>query len=146
MWLLLSSKLQREGNRKMLLFIGLFYAEDNELQICNSKHFVDGKSSNILLYVFVSLLRNGTLTLYLELDTYAFSGLSRHPWDFWYDTSNMTATRAMHASALMYTRNQAFKKFYYPRPVLAFGYCRCLRLWVSVCLSVCVSITSLSAR
>ena len=33
---------------------------------------------------------------------------------------------------------------FYPRPVLAFGYCRCLRL--CVCLSVCVSITCLSAR
>ena len=37
---------------------------------------------------------------------------------------------------------------FYPRPVLAFGYCRCLRLsvcvCVSVCLSVCVSITCLS--
>ena len=33
-------------------------------------------------------------------------------------------------------------------PVLAFGYCRCLRLCVclSVCLSVCVSINCLSAR
>ena len=32
--------------------------------------------------------------------------------------------------------------FFYPRPVLAFGYCRCLRLcvWVSVCLSVCQSL------
>ena len=31
---------------------------------------------------------------------------------------------------------------YYPRPVLAFGYCRCLRLCVcvSVCLSVCQSL------
>ena len=29
--------------------------------------------------------------------------------------------------------------FFYPRPVLAFGYCRCLRLCVSVCLSVCQS-------
>ena len=28
--------------------------------------------------------------------------------------------------------------FYYPRPVLAFVYCRCLRLCVCVCLSVCV--------
>ena len=26
--------------------------------------------------------------------------------------------------------------FFYPRPVLAFGYCRCLRLCVCVCLSV----------
>ena len=34
--------------------------------------------------------------------------------------------------------------YYYPRPVLAFGYCRCLRL--SVCVSVCASITCLSAR
>ena len=33
---------------------------------------------------------------------------------------------------------------FYPRPVLAFGYCRCLRL--SVCVSVRASITSLSAR
>ena len=32
---------------------------------------------------------------------------------------------------------------FYPRPVLAFGYCRCLRL--SVCVSVRASITSLSA-
>ena len=31
---------------------------------------------------------------------------------------------------------------FYPRPVLAFGYCRCLR----VCVSVCPSITSLSVR
>ena len=32
--------------------------------------------------------------------------------------------------------------FYYPRPVLAFGYCRCLRLCVCVCvcLSVCLSV------
>ena len=35
---------------------------------------------------------------------------------------------------------------FYPRPVLAFGYCRCLRLCVCVCLSVCLSITCLSAR
>ena len=27
-----------------------------------------------------------------------------------------------------------------PRPVLAFGYCRCLRLCVCVCLSVCLSV------
>ena len=27
---------------------------------------------------------------------------------------------------------------FYPRPVLAFGYCRCLRLCVCVCLSVCL--------
>ena len=33
---------------------------------------------------------------------------------------------------------------FYPRPVLAFGYCRCLRL--SVCASVCAVITCLSAR
>ena len=33
---------------------------------------------------------------------------------------------------------------FYPRPVLAFGYCRCLRL--SVCVSVCAAITCLSAR
>ena len=33
---------------------------------------------------------------------------------------------------------------FYPRPVLAFGYCHRLRLWVCVC--VCVSITSLSGR
>ena len=30
--------------------------------------------------------------------------------------------------------------FFYPRPVLAFGYCRCLRLCVCVCLSVCQSL------
>ena len=35
-------------------------------------------------------------------------------------------------------------KIFYPRPVLAFGYCRCLRL--SVCVSVRASITRLSAR
>ena len=29
---------------------------------------------------------------------------------------------------------------FYPRPVLAFGYCRCLRLCVCVCLSVCLSV------
>ena len=29
---------------------------------------------------------------------------------------------------------------HYPRPVLAFGYCRCLRLCVCVCLSVCQSL------
>ena len=29
---------------------------------------------------------------------------------------------------------------FYPRPVLAFGYCRCLRLSVCVCPSVCVSV------
>ena len=34
--------------------------------------------------------------------------------------------------------------YFYPRPVLAVGYCRCLRL--SVCASVCAVITSLSAR
>ena len=33
---------------------------------------------------------------------------------------------------------------FYPRPVLAFGYCCCLRL--SVCASVCVLITCLSMR
>ena len=33
---------------------------------------------------------------------------------------------------------------FYPRPVLAFGYCRCLR--VCVCACVCPSITSLSAQ
>ena len=31
---------------------------------------------------------------------------------------------------------------FYPRPVLAFGYCRCLRL--SVCVSVCVYPSTLS--
>ena len=37
---------------------------------------------------------------------------------------------------------------FYPRPVLAFGYCHRLRLWVcvSVCVCVCVAITSLSGR
>ena len=35
-------------------------------------------------------------------------------------------------------------QFFYPRPVLAFGYCRCLRL--SVCTSVCAVITCLSTR
>ena len=29
---------------------------------------------------------------------------------------------------------------FYPRPVLAFGYCRCLRLCVCVCLSLCQSL------
>ena len=29
---------------------------------------------------------------------------------------------------------------FYPRPVLAFGYCRCLHLCVCVCLSVCQSL------
>ena len=29
---------------------------------------------------------------------------------------------------------------FYPRPVLAFGYCRCLRLCVCVCVSVCLSV------
>ena len=33
---------------------------------------------------------------------------------------------------------------HYPRPVLAFGYCRCLRL--SVCVRMCASTLSLSAR
>ena len=33
---------------------------------------------------------------------------------------------------------------FYPRPVLAFGYCRCLRL--SVCVSVCVCINHLLVR
>ena len=33
---------------------------------------------------------------------------------------------------------------FYPGPVLAFGYCRCLRL--SVCPSVCAVVTCLSAR
>ena len=62
MWLLLSTKLQRERN-KMLLFIGLFYAEDNELHKCNSKHFVDGKRSNIMLFAFY---------LYLEMELWHF--------------------------------------------------------------------------
>ena len=30
--------------------------------------------------------------------------------------------------------------FYYPRPVMAFGYCRCLRLSVCVCVYVCVCV------
>ena len=29
---------------------------------------------------------------------------------------------------------------FYPRPVLAFGYCRCLHLCVCVCLSVCLCV------
>ena len=29
---------------------------------------------------------------------------------------------------------------FYPRPVLAFGYCRCLRLCVCVCVCVCLSV------
>ena len=29
---------------------------------------------------------------------------------------------------------------FYPRPVMAFGYCRCLRLSVCVCVCVCVSV------
>ena len=33
-----------------------------------------------------------------------------------------------------------FTHFLYPRPVLAFGYCRCLRLCVCVCLSVCMCV------
>ena len=35
---------------------------------------------------------------------------------------------------------------FYPRPVLAFRYCRCLRVYVCVCVSVCPSIMSLSER
>ena len=35
--------------------------------------------------------------------------------------------------------NDTFLPSFYPRPVLAFGYCRCLRLSVCVWLSVCVS-------
>ena len=40
------------------------------------------------------------------------------------------------------------KGFYYPRPVLAFGYCRCLRLCVcvSICLSVCLCVNHLLVR
>ena len=33
---------------------------------------------------------------------------------------------------------------YYPRPVLAFGYCRCLRLSVCVCVCLCVCPSTLS--
>ena len=35
---------------------------------------------------------------------------------------------------------------FYPRPVLAFGYCRCLRVCVCVCACVCPSIISLSVQ
>ena len=35
---------------------------------------------------------------------------------------------------------------FYPRPVLAFGYCRCLRLCVCVCLSVCLCVNHLLVR
>ena len=43
---------------------------------------------------------------------------------------------------ILWPWNQCDSHFY-PRPVLAFGYCRCLRL--SVCVSVCAAITCLSA-
>ena len=36
--------------------------------------------------------------------------------------------------------------YFYPRPVLVFGYYRCLRLCVCVCVSVRVPITRLTAR
>ena len=35
---------------------------------------------------------------------------------------------------------QQIQMHFYPRPVLAFGCCRCLRLCVCVCLSVCLSV------
>ena len=33
---------------------------------------------------------------------------------------------------------------FYPRPVLGFGYCRCLRLCVCVCLSVCLCVCAIT--
>ena len=44
----------------------------------------------------------------------------------------------------VFTRKRCI--FFNPRPVLAFGYCRCLHLSVSVCLCVRASTLSLSTR
>ena len=35
---------------------------------------------------------------------------------------------------------QKLQTHFYPRPVLAFGYCRCLRVCVCICVCVCVSV------
>ena len=46
--------------------------------------------------------------------------------------SNVSDAAEPHASCVV-----VYLWFFYPRPVLAFGYCRCLRLSVCVCVHVC---------
>ena len=45
-----------------------------------------------------------------------------------------------------YSKRFLYSNASYPRPVLAFGYCRCLRLCVCVCLSVCLCVNHLLVR
>ena len=54
----------------------------------------------------------------------------------------------MQESSLISSASLGFVSWtrFYPRPVLVFGYYRCLRLSVCVCVSVRASITSLSMR
>ena len=47
---------------------------------------------------------------------------------------------------LLFETSPGWRVFFYPRPVLDFGYCRCLRLCVCVCLSVCLCVNHLLVR
>ena len=52
----------------------------------------------------------------------------------------------VHQSLLAYLTVLNYILVFYPRPVLAFGYCRCLLLFVCVCVSVCVWVNHLLVR
>ena len=58
----------------------------------------------------------------------------------------MNCHKQQHSSFYPTTLNCIIKtiftlRFNYPRPVMAFGYCRCLRLSVCVCVCVCVCVS-----
>ena len=79
--------------------------------------------------------------------SYLHNGISytgKRPSLYWIRTWLFFTDRAFISPCnVLFSANMISVDFY-PRPVLAFRYCRCLR--VCVCVSVCPSITSLSVR
>ena len=100
---------------------------------------------------------SGTVLIYMARSLLIFSGVNfkmaawQPYWTFWFPDSNFSLALNM-KSKFQWLNNCVYESepidfqlpHFYPRPVLAFGYCRWLRL--SVCVSVCVVTTCLSVQ
>ena len=95
-----------------------------------------------------------------EIDTYYFSSLwksillqtlsrnhsltncpkCRRSWfGFYFRVKTHDTQFAVCSDMFWFTVVDNYRASFYPRPVLAFGYCRCLRLCVCLCVCVCVN-------
>ena len=54
----------------------------------------------------------------------------------WYESEAYGGCHGNHQTLNFFGKHAILGQVFYPRPVLAFGYCRCLHVCVCVCLSV----------